>query len=333
MSWKRLAASLTFAAVLGLAGCGAAVDRRASLGETRAQAEHPPEGRFVTVNGARVHVVVAGQGPDLVLIHGASGNTRDFTFSFADQVKDRYRVLVFDRPGLGYTDHADPRFAGSYSSAAESPAVQARMLQAAAAQLGATKPIVLGHSYGGAVALAWALERPETLSALVIVSGATEPWPGSSSLGPLYDIAASKIGGAAAVPLLTAFPPRQLIRSSLATIFAPAAGARGLCRAYRHRPDPAPRRDALQRAAGQRPAATPGRDVAALRRDRRADGDRARSGGRRSCRTTSMPNAWWAGYRTPRSRNCRASATCRITSAPQKVVDAIDRAAARARLR
>lgn len=221
MSWKRLAASLTFAAVLGLAGCGAAVDRRASLGETRAQAEHPPEGRFVTVNGARVHVVVAGQGPDLVLIHGASGNTRDFTFSFADQVKDRYRVLVFDRPGLGYTDHADPRFAGSYSSAAESPAVQARMLQAAAAQLGATKPIVLGQSYGGAVALAWALERPETLSALVIVSGATEPWPGSSSLGPLYDIAASKIGGAAAVPLLTAFPPRQLIRSSLATIFAP----------------------------------------------------------------------------------------------------------------
>ncbi len=221
MSWTRLAASLTFAAMIGLAGCGAVVERRAASNESVALSTYPPEGQFVEVWGRKVHVVVEGQGPDLVLIHGASGNARDFTFDFADRLKHRYRLLIFDRPGLGHTEHADPRFARPFGTAAESPVLQAQMLQAAAAKLGAHRPIVLGQSYGGAVAMAWALERPDSVAALVIVSGATEPWPGQRSLGPLYDIASSKAGGAAVVPLVTAFPPRGIIRGMLSTVFAP----------------------------------------------------------------------------------------------------------------
>lgn len=219
MRWTRLAVKLAIVAALGLAGCGAVLDKRAAQMERQAEARFPPEGQFVEVDGRRVHVVVRGSGPDLVLIHGASGNTRDFTFSFVDMLKDHYRVLVFDRPGLGYSERAANGLIGPFKTVAESPAQQARMLQGAAAKLGAKKPLVLGHSYGGAVALAWALDRPDDLSALVVLAGASNPWPGG--LGTLYAVASSSLGGAAVVPLLTAFPPEGRVEHALKEIFAP----------------------------------------------------------------------------------------------------------------
>jgi len=223
MTLLKSAASLLFAAV-ALAGCGVLVDGRAERREAVSEAAFPPEGKFLTVNGRRVHYVSAGtRGPNLILIHGASGNTRDFTFDFVDRVKDRYRVWVFDRPGLGYTDHISPAFEGATNTAAESPAQQAAFLKSAADQLGVTRPVVLGHSYGGAVALAWALNHDP--AALVTVSAASEPWPGG--LGLLYGIAASPLGGAGIVPLITAFAPEDRVTDTIESVFAPQQAPKG----------------------------------------------------------------------------------------------------------
>ncbi|WP_267138507.1 alpha/beta fold hydrolase [Anianabacter salinae] len=219
-----MAASLVIAA-LGLAGCGVLVDARADRREAEAARAYPPQGQLLDVGGRTVHAVVTGSGPDLVLIHGASGNTRDFTFQFVDRVKDRYRVIVFDRPGLGYTDRVSPAYEGAARRDAESPAEQAILLQAAAAQLGADTPLVLGHSYGGAVALAWALERPDDLSGLVIVSGASNPWDGG--LGFTYNLTATRAGGVLAVPLITAFASESVIKGAVASIFEPQSPPEG----------------------------------------------------------------------------------------------------------
>lgn len=218
MTSLKLATSF-LVALVGLAGCGALVDARADRREAEATRAYPPEGQLLSVQGRTVHAVVEGSGPDLVLIHGASGNTRDFTFDFVDRVKDRYRVIVFDRPGLGYTDRVSQRYVGPAKSTAESPAEQARLLQAAAAQLGADTPLVLGHSYGGAVALAWALERPDNVAGLVIVSGASNPWEGG--LGPYYTLTATATGGATVVPLITAFASEGSIQGAVSSIFEP----------------------------------------------------------------------------------------------------------------
>ena len=177
---------------------------------------YPPLGQFTEVDQRRVHYVQAGSGPDLVLIHGASGNVRDWTFDFVDRVSDRYRVTVFDRPGLGYTD-PNPTYAGALDSRAESPAEQAQLLHDAAQQIGVQNPIVVGHSYGGAVAMAWALNHDP--AAAVILSGATEPWPGG--LGPLYTLTGSSLGGATVVPLISAFVPRRIVKRAIASVFAP----------------------------------------------------------------------------------------------------------------
>jgi len=209
---------IALAGLATLAGI-AFVAHRATARETAIAAAFPPLGQIITVNGRAVHVLVQGSGPDLVLIHGASGNLRDFSFALIDQLADHYRVMAFDRPGLGYSAHSDDRYASAFSTRAETLSEQADLLQAAAAQLGATRPIVLGQSYGGAVALAWAVHHPDAIAALVAVSAPSNPWEGG--LGRLYAIIGSALGGAFVLPLITAFAPDSVVEQAIAGVFAP----------------------------------------------------------------------------------------------------------------
>jgi len=201
-----------------LAGCGVAVDRKAELREAEAEARFGPVGHLVRVGDTDVHVLVEGTGPDLVLIHGASGNLRDWTFAVMDELKTRYRVFAFDRPGLGWTERLPP-YRDNAGPRAESPREQARLLQAAGAELGLRNPIVLGHSYGGAVALAWGLEFPQETAAIVALSAVSNPWPGT--LSPLYRVNSSRFGGRVVVPLITAFAPESRVDDLVDDIFAP----------------------------------------------------------------------------------------------------------------
>ena len=202
---------------LALAGCGVIIDRTAARAEAEAEERWPPVGRFAEVDGTRVHYVQKGNGPDVVLIHGAGGNVRDFTFSLMDRLAQDYRVTAFDRPGLGYTGRMRPELAKPFNAEAESPQAQAALLSQAAQQIGVSAPVVLGHSYGGAVAMAWGLDHPA--SALVIVSGAIMPWPGG--LGKQYTVVGSSVGGAVLPPFATAFVNPMNTGNVLESIFAP----------------------------------------------------------------------------------------------------------------
>ena len=206
-----MAGKLLIAVGLSLAALALAVAWLAARHEARAKASHPPQGQILDIGGHRVHALVMGSGPDLVLIHGASGNLRDMTFSLAPRLAERYRVIAIDRPGLGYTD----RINRSGASIAQ----QAELLMQTARHLGAERPIVLGHSYGGAVALAWAAYYPEDLSALVAVSSPSMSW--TTALDPLYRVTSSWLGGALAVPLITAFVPDSRVDEAVESIFAP----------------------------------------------------------------------------------------------------------------
>ncbi len=191
---------------------------RAAERDRQIEAAFPPIGEIVDVDGRQVHVVVKGTGPDLVLIHGAGGNARDFTYEFIDHLTDRYRVFVVDRPGLGHTDRTRPELNSAFTNDAESPIEQAKLLAAATRKLGAENPLVLGHSFGGAVAMAWALEEPA--SGIVILSGATMPWPGE--LRRYYRVFGSAPGGALGGALVAAFVPDSRVRASLDGVFHPA---------------------------------------------------------------------------------------------------------------
>src|SRR5215203_5762483 len=68
------------------------------------QTPHPP-GRFVEVDGLRVHYFVKGKGRPVVLIHGNGTMAEDFVIcGLVDQLAKRYRVIAVDRPGFGHTE-------------------------------------------------------------------------------------------------------------------------------------------------------------------------------------------------------------------------------------
>lgn len=205
MTLKILAAS---AALIGF-GVVATTSLRLAARTQAAQESHPPTGQFVTVEGLQVHLQIEGSGPDLVMIHGANGNLREFTFALMSRLSDRYRVIAVDRPGLGYSDPLPDNDA--------SVAGQARILRQAVAQIGVTNPVVLGQSYGGTVALGWALQAPP--AALVLVSSPSLPWPGE--LDPWYRITATSLGRATLVPLASAFVADGYVRRAIDGVFSP----------------------------------------------------------------------------------------------------------------
>ncbi len=127
----------------------------------------PINGRFVEVDGERFHYVEEGKGPPLVMIHGLMGSSRNLTYALAGQLRERFRVITVDRPGSGYST----RHAGT---AADLPA-QARQIAAFIKTLDLDKPLVLGHSLGGAIALGLALDHPHAVSGLILVAPLTHP--------------------------------------------------------------------------------------------------------------------------------------------------------------
>lgn len=129
-----------------------------------AEEETPPLGNFVEVDGVRLHYVERGEGQPLVLLHGDGTLIQDFDISgLIDMAARNYRVIVFDRPGYGYSDR--PR------TTIWTPQAQAALFHKALQQLGVRQPIVAGHSWGTMVAVALALDFPDDVKSLLLLSG------------------------------------------------------------------------------------------------------------------------------------------------------------------
>lgn len=130
----------------------------------RAEREHPPAGRFVYVDGVRLHYRERGKGPAVVLLHGNVVTAQDFEVSgLMERLAQDHRVVAFDRPGFGHSERPRDR--------EWTPATQAALLHRACASLGIERPVVLGHSLAALVALSLALDHPTSVSGLVLLNG------------------------------------------------------------------------------------------------------------------------------------------------------------------
>ncbi|WP_306397663.1 alpha/beta fold hydrolase [Telluria beijingensis] len=156
---RRLSAGAAVAG-LGLLASWLYVRARAR----RVEREHPPAGRFITVDGLKLHYLERGEGPVLVLLHGNGVDASDWEHSgLLDAAAEHYRVIAFDRPGFGYSER--PR------STVWTPDRQARLLHHALLELNVDSAIVAGHSWGTLVALSLGLQAPDFVRGLVLVSG------------------------------------------------------------------------------------------------------------------------------------------------------------------
>ena len=119
---------------------------------------------YINIKNTRVRYVEAGAGPDVILIHGNAGSVDDFDFRSLGQLCRNFRVIAIDRPGHGKSDRP-------VDSDATLP-FQTHLLHETLSQLGVTRPVLVGHSWGGSLALAYAVEYPTELSAIVLLAPA-----------------------------------------------------------------------------------------------------------------------------------------------------------------
>jgi len=119
---------------------------------------------YLEIEKIRVRYVEAGAGPAVVMIHGNAGSVDDFDFKSLGLLCRDHRVVAVDRPGHGKSDRPN--------GTAATLKYQTQLLHEALTQLGVTRPVLVGHSWGGALALSYAVEYPQELSAIVLLAPA-----------------------------------------------------------------------------------------------------------------------------------------------------------------
>jgi pimeloyl-ACP methyl ester carboxylesterase len=130
----------------------------------RAERLVPVSGNFVDIAGNRIHYLEAGEGRPIVFVHGLGGQLHHFRHSMFPMLTG-YRLIALDRPGSGYSVRA----AGATARLPEQAEVIAKFIEA----LGLEKPLLVGHSLGGAVALTVALNHPDAISGIVALAPLT----------------------------------------------------------------------------------------------------------------------------------------------------------------
>lgn len=121
---------------------------------------HPRQ--FTEISGVRLAYVETGRadGSPVVLLHGAMTGLDDVVLALEAALPD-YRLIAIDRPGYGGSE-------GGWETA--SIWAQAALFRALSARLDLDRPLLVGHSLGGAAAIAWALLAPEDVAGVVAVS-------------------------------------------------------------------------------------------------------------------------------------------------------------------
>jgi pimeloyl-ACP methyl ester carboxylesterase len=175
------------------------------------ESERPqPASKFVTVEGTRLHFVIKGAGRPVVLIHGNPGSGQDWARLYGPLVA-HHEVIAFDRPG-----HGDSQRPKDGDATVE---VQARLLHDALKQLHVERPIVVGHSWGGALALVYAITYPKEVAGVVLVAPAVYQSQDVASL--LTNLPAVPVIGDAANSVLTPLFGASLVRRELKKAFSP----------------------------------------------------------------------------------------------------------------
>jgi len=121
----------------------------------------------IDVNGLQIHYREIGEGPPIVMVHGYTGNSRNWALT-VPALRDRFRCVSIDLPGHGLSDR--PADAAAYSLPAMAETVFGAMRA-----LGVGPACVMGHSMGGMVSQFVVLEHPDAVHALVLVDTAGEP--------------------------------------------------------------------------------------------------------------------------------------------------------------
>ena len=142
----------------------------------------------IKVKNVNVNYIQYGEGKDIVLLHGWGQNI-EMMKPIGDNFCDRFRITIIDFPGFGKSEEPDYDWSISDYSL---------MLEELIKKLDIKKPIVMGHSFGGRVAIRYSANNPieklvlfgspciriqEKLPLYVVVLKKLKQLPGLNSFG------------------------------------------------------------------------------------------------------------------------------------------------------
>ena len=180
---------------------------------SRVAHDHPQaQSKFVNVEGSNLHFVIRGAGRPVVLIHGNPGSYQDWARLYGPLAASHYQAFAFDRPGHGHSDRPN-------HNGAVTVEVQARLLCAALDELRVERPILVGHSWGAALALAYALNYPRDVSGLVLLAPAV--YESNDGVSFLSKLPAWPVIGDVMNFLFTPMIGAWLVRTDLEKAFSP----------------------------------------------------------------------------------------------------------------
>jgi len=180
----------------------------------RLPSEPKPTGSFMQVGALRMHYIERpGSGTPVVLIHGLPGTAQDF--DAVTPLLAGHRTIAIDRPGFGYSS-------GGYVSFDQ----QLSSIHALLSRLNVSRPILVGHSYGGTVALGYAERYPGEAHGLVLVDAAAA----GAHVGA-FDEAQARLVQALQLPVV-----RQIANATFGQLLITASANQGDSKAF----DPQP---------------------------------------------------------------------------------------------
>jgi pimeloyl-ACP methyl ester carboxylesterase len=176
----------------------------------------PNIGTLTDVGGYRMNALhlprpATADLPPIVFIHGASGNLRDQAVAFRTMFGDRAEMLFVDRPGYGYSERGGPEN--------NTPDGQADAIARLMERLNIPSAIIVGHSFGGAIAASFAVQHPDKTAGLVLLSAVLYPWNGDVDW--YYHLAARPWAGRLFTRLLTLPAGLAVIDKATQAVFHP----------------------------------------------------------------------------------------------------------------
>jgi len=164
LSWTTIAAGLLIIIVAAATALGLYFAWSTQRLVAAAEKLVPPAGKFVDVDGARVHFVEAGEGLPIVMIHGLGGSLHHMQRPLMQEFGEGYRLLAMDRPGSGYSTRPN---------GGTTVEEQAQFIRRFIEELGLGRVLLVGHSLGGAIALRTALDHPDHVAGLALIAPLT----------------------------------------------------------------------------------------------------------------------------------------------------------------
>jgi proline iminopeptidase len=160
--------SLLFAAVFLTFGIGASSALAQKHKRARARAVpvtnvYPMQEGFVDANGVMIYYKTVGRGAPLLIVHGGPGESHDYFLPYLLPLARTSKLIFIDERGSGKSSKLDDATAYSVENMVED-------VEAVRVALGLGKISLMGHSYGGALAQAYALKYQKNLTHLILAS-------------------------------------------------------------------------------------------------------------------------------------------------------------------